>query len=189
MSNTTAASQTLTGVYQLDPSHTRLGFVARHAMVTKVRGSFSAFSGTLRLDAEDPSRSSAEVVVEVASVGTGDEGRDAHLRSADFFDVEQYPEMRFTSTAAESLGGDRYRLTGELTIRDVTRPVALELEYTGSALDPFGNRRAGFEGSTEVSRKEWGLTWNAALETGGILVSDKIKLELDVSAVQDPSGS
>jgi len=180
----TQAIQDLTGDYEIDVAHTRLGFVARHAMVTSVRGQFTDFAGRLHLDAEDPTRSTAQVTIQVASINTGQEQRDAHLRSPDFFDVEKYPEMTFTSTRAEQVGEDAFRLTGDLTIRDVTRPVTLEVTYNGSAKDPFGNLRAGFEGRATVNRKDWNLTWNAALETGGFLVSDKIRLEFDVSAVK-----
>jgi polyisoprenoid-binding protein YceI len=176
--------RTVTGVYQLDPSHSRLGFVARHALVTKVRGQFTRFEGTLRLDADDPTRSTAEVRIEAASITTGDENRDGHLRSPEFFDVDQYPELAFTSTGVEVVGDNRFAMTGDLTIKGVPRPVTLHLEHTGSAVDPFGNHRAGFEGSAEINRKDWGLTWNAPLEAGGFLVSDKIRLELDVSAIR-----
>lgn len=180
----TQAIQDLTGDYEIDVAHSRLGFVARHAMVTSVRGQFADFAGRLHLDAEDPTRSTAQVTIQVASINTGQEQRDAHLRSPDFFDVEKYPEMTFTSTRAEQVGEDAFRLTGDLTIRDVTRPVTLDVTYNGSAKDPFGNLRAGFEGRATVNRKDWNLTWNAALETGGFLVSDKIRLEFDVSAVK-----
>ncbi len=173
----------LTGDYQLDPAHTRLGFVARHAMVTKVRGSFHDFEGNAHLDADDPAKSSAELTIQAASIDTGQEQRDAHLRSGDFFDAESYPEIRFASTGAERVD-DTYRLTGDLTIKDVTKPVTLDFEHVGSAKDPYGNLRAGFEGRASISRKEWGLSWNAALETGGFLVSDKVVLEIDVSAVK-----
>ena len=192
MSETSAAAsiQDLTGDYELDPAHTRLGFVARHAMVTRVRGEFREFSGRLHVDAEDPSRSTAEVRVQLISVATGDDQRDAHLRNADFFDVERTPEMTFVSTGAERVDEDRFRLTGDLTIKSVTKPVTLDVEFTGTAKDPYGNLRAGFELTGEISRKEWGITWNAALETGGFLVSDKIRLELDVSAVRmTPTGT
>ena len=184
MSDTTTITESLTGTYDLDPAHSRLGFVARHAMVTKVRGQFREFAGTLHLDEADPSSSTAEVTIQVASLTTAQEQRDEHLRGADFFDVERYPTITFRSTAAERLGADTYRLTGDLTIRGVTRPVSIDFEHTGSAVDPFGNHRTGFEGRTQVNRKDWGLTWNVALETGGILVSDKVSLELDVSAVR-----
>ncbi|MFZ5850632.1 MAG: YceI family protein [Actinomycetota bacterium] len=180
----TQAIQDLTGDYEIDVAHSRLGFVARHAMVTSVRGQFADFAGRLHLDAEDPTRSTAQVTIQVASINTGQEQRDAHLRSPDFFDVEKYPEMTFTSTRAEQVGEDAFRLAGDLTIRDVTRPVTLDITYNGSAKDPFGNLRAGFEGRATVNRKDWNLTWNAALETGGFLVSDKIRLEFDVSAVK-----
>src|SRR4051812_14389032 len=180
----TPAIADLTGDYQIDPAHTRLGFVARHAMVTKVRGTFREVDGSIHLDAQDPSKSSAQVKVNVASITTDQDQRDAHLRGEDFFDVAKFPELTFTSTSAEKVDDETYKLTGDLTIRGVTRPVTIEFEYTGSAKDPFGNLRAGFEGKTEINRKDWDLSWNAALETGGFLVSDKIKLELDVSAIR-----
>jgi len=175
---------TLTGDYSLDTSHSRLGFLARHAMVTRVRGAFGQFEGHLHLDQEDPSRSSARVSIQVASIDTGNADRDAHLKSADFFDVEQFPTITFVSTAAEAVGGDVYRLTGDLTIRDVTRPVTLELEFTGALRDPFGLVRAGFEGEVVINRRDFGLAWNMALDTGGVLVSEKITIELDVAAVR-----
>lgn len=182
MAESTTAIQDLTGDYTLDPAHTRIGFAARHAMVTKVRGQFREFEGMIHVDAEDPTKSSAEV--DVGSITTGDDQRNGHLRNADFFDVEHHPRTMFKSTAVEKVSGDRYRMTGDLTVKGETRPVSFEVEFTGSAKDPYGNLRAGFEASGELSRKEWGLTWNAALETGGFLVSDKIKLEFDVSAVK-----
>jgi polyisoprenoid-binding protein YceI len=180
----TTAIDDLTGDYQLDPAHTRIGFVARHAMVTKVRGSFKEFEATVHLDAADPTKSSARLTLKVDSIDTGQEQRDAHLRTADFFDVPNFPEIVFESTAVEKVGDRGYRLTGDLTIKDVTRPVTVDFEYVGSAKDPFGNMRAGFEGKATVNRKDWGLSWNAALETGGFLVSDKIVLEFDVSALK-----
>ena len=179
-----SAIEDLTGDYEIDVAHTRLGFTARHAMVTSVRGSFGDFEGRAHLDAGNPSASTAELTIKTASLSTGQEQRDAHLRSGDFFDVETYPEIRFVSTAAEQIDEDTFRLTGDLTIKDVTRPVSVDFTYNGSAKDPFGNLRAGFDGRTTVNRKDWGLTWNAALETGGLLVSDKIKLEFDVSAIK-----
>ena len=174
----------LTGDYQLDVAHTRIYFVARHAMVTSVRGYFHEFDGRLHLDAGDPAASTAEVRIKVASLDTGQEQRDAHLRSPDFFDVETYPDMMFRSTEVVAAGEDVYRVTGDLTVRDRTRPVTLEVSFNGSAKDPFGNLRAGFEGRGVVNRKEWGLSWNAALETGGFMVSDKVRIEFDVSAVK-----
>ncbi|GAA1430280.1 YceI family protein [Streptomyces thermospinosisporus] len=174
----------LTGDYTIDPAHTTLGFTARHAMVTNVKGEFREFSGTLHLDGTDPSKSTASIDVVMDSIDTGNADRDNHLRSADFFDTEKYPKMTFRSTAAEALGGDHYRITGDLTIRDVTKPVTIDLEFNGAAKDPFGNERVGFEGKAEILRSDWGLTWNAALETGGVLVSDKIKLNFDISAIR-----
>jgi polyisoprenoid-binding protein YceI len=180
----TAAIQDVTGDYQLDPAHTRIYFVARHAMITSVRGYFHDFEGRLHLDADDPTASTASVTVKVAGIDTGQEQRDAHLRSPDFFDVETYPDITFVSTGVDPVDDETYRLTGDLSIRDQTRPVTLEITYNGSAKDPFGNLRAGFEGKGTVNRKDWGLTWNAVLETGGIMISDKIRIEVDVSAVK-----
>lgn len=171
------------GTWTIDPSHSRLGFVARHAMVTKVRGQFDEFAGTIVIDPANPSASTATVAVQLASVNTGSADRDAHLRSADFFDVETNKEMTFASTGVKQ-DGKEFVMLGDLTIKGVTRPVELELEPTGVASDPFGNTRAGFEGETEISRKDFGLTWNVALEAGGVLVSDKIKIQLDVSAIK-----
>ncbi len=171
------------GTWAIDPTHTRLGFTARHAMVTKVRGSFEDVDGTLVIDATNPSGSTASVSIRLASVNTGSADRDTHLRSADFFDVEVNPEMTFTSTTVKH-DGDRFVMVGDLTIKGVTRPVELELEPTGVATDPFGDVRAGFEGTSELSRKDFGLTWNVALEAGGVLVSDKIGIQLDVSATR-----
>jgi polyisoprenoid-binding protein YceI len=153
-------------------------------MVTKVRGSFGEYEGHLHLDQDDPSRSSAQVTINVASVDTGNADRDAHLKSADFFEVERFPTMTFTSTSAEAVGGDVYRLTGDLTVRDVTRPVVLELEFTGAVRDPFGFLRLGFEGHTTINRRDFGLEWNMALDTGGLLVSEKVTIELDLAAVR-----
>jgi polyisoprenoid-binding protein YceI len=186
MTQTSTSTETsLTGRYQIDPAHSRVGFVARHAMVTKVRGQFSDISGQLDLDEEDPTRSSAEVTVQMQSVNTGSDQRDDHLRGPDFFHVEEHPVMTFKSTKAEPAGDDRYRLTGDLTIKGVTRPVTFEIEHTGAAKDPWGNLRVGFEGKATVNRKDWGLAWNVALEAGGILVSDKITIELDIAAVKE----
>ena len=180
----TSAIDDLTGDYQLDVAHSRLGFVARHAMVTKVRGSFKEFEGHAHLDAADPSKSSAEVTIRVASVDTEQEQRDAHLRNSDFFDAENYPTMSFKSTSAEKVGDNTYRLNGDLTVKDTTKPITIDFEFTGTAKDPYGNLRAGFEGQATINRKDWGLNWNAALETGGFLVSDRVVLEFDVSAVK-----
>jgi polyisoprenoid-binding protein YceI len=175
----------LTGDYTIDPAHSTIGFVARHAMVTNVKGSFQDFTGTLRLDGTDPSRSTASLDVVMDSIETGNADRDGHLKSSDFFKADEFPAMTFRSTKAEALGGDDYRITGDLTILGTTRPLTIDLEFNGAAKDPFGNERVGFEGKAEILRSEWGLTWNAALETGGVLVSDKIKLNFDISAIRN----
>lgn len=180
----TTAIDDISGHYTLDVSHSRLGFVARHAMVTKVRGQFGAFTGTATIDEATPSSSKVELSIDVASIETGSADRDGHLKSADFFDAETYPTITFRSTDVQR-DGSGWAVTGDLTIKDVTKPVTVEFEHTGSARDPFGNLRVGFEGETTINRKDWGLTWNAALETGGVLVSEKIKLEFDVSAIQN----
>ncbi|MEW2084375.1 YceI family protein [Streptomyces sp. NPDC005283] len=174
----------LTGEYSIDPAHSSIGFTVRHAMVTNVRGSFGDFSGSLQLNGTDPHHSTAEIDVKISSVDTGIADRDGHLRSGDFFEAEKYPLMTFRSTHAEQLGGDSYRITGDLTIKDVTRPLAIDLEFNGSATDVYGNERVGFEGSAEILRSDWGLTWNAALETGGVMVSDKVRLSFDISAIK-----
>lgn len=182
----TEAIADLSGTYTVDASHSRLGFTARHAMVTNVKGNFGEFDGTVVIDAENPSASSARLTIQVASVSTGSADRDNHLRSADFFDVENHPTWTFVSTGVEDVDREdgTFTLVGDLTIRDITKPVRIALTFDGSAKDPFGNFRAGFEGKAVVNRKDWDLTWNAALETGGVLVSEKIKLDFDVSLVK-----
>lgn len=180
----TPVADELTGTWTIDPSHSSIGFVARHAMVTNVRGTFDEVEGVGQLDAANPAASTATVTMKAASINTGSADRDGHLRSADFFDVETYPEVRFVSTAIERADAETFSVTGDLTIKDVTRPVTVDFTFTGVARDPFGNLRAGFEGQTSVNRKDWGLEWNAALETGGVLVSEKIKLVLDISAIK-----
>ena len=181
---TTTAPATLTGTYTLDTAHSRIGFVARHAMVTKVRGQFNAFDGSAHLDFDNPANSSAELTIEVASVDTRNAQRDGHLRTNDFFDAETYPQITFRSTAVEVLDEEHYRLTGDLTIKSTTKPVAVVFEYSGTAVDPFGNTRVGFEGSVQVNRRDWGVEWNAPLEAGGVLVSEKVTLEFEVSAIK-----
>ncbi|SDC00834.1 Polyisoprenoid-binding protein YceI, partial [Raineyella antarctica] len=170
----------LEGTYTLDASHTTIGFVARHAMVTKVRGSFGEFVGTATTG-RNLEGAKIDVTIQVASVDTKSPDRDGHLQSADFFDVASYPTITFTSTDITA-SGDVLAVTGDLTIKDVTKSVTIDFEYAGAALDPFGNTRLGLEGSVVVDRKDFGLVWNAALETGGVLVSDKITLEFEISA-------
>ncbi|MFF3315273.1 YceI family protein [Streptomyces sp. NPDC003035] len=177
----------LTGEYTIDPAHSSIGFTVRHAMVTNVRGTFAEHEGTLTLDGSNPGASSAVIDVTIASIDTGIADRDGHLRSGDFFDAERFPLMTFRSTEAERLGGDTYRVTGDLTIKDVTKPLSIDLEFNGTATDVYGNERVGFEGSAQILRSDWGLTWNAALETGGVMVSDKVKLTFDISAIKNAS--
>jgi polyisoprenoid-binding protein YceI len=166
------------GTWTVDASHSELGFVARHLMVTKVRGQFKEFEGTVKVG-ESLTESQVTAVAQLASVDTGSADRDAHLKSADFFDVENNPTMSFTSTevTADSLKGD-------LTIKGVTKPVVFDLEFGGLATDPWGNQKAGFEASAEINRKDWGLEWNVALEGGGVLVSEKIKINLDIQLLK-----
>ena len=175
---------TLTGSYTIDPAHSRIGFVARHAMVTKVRGSFDEFDGSGYFDAANPASSKLELTIKATSIDTRNADRDAHLRSNDFFDMDTYPQITFSSTSVEQTDDVHFRVTGDLTIKGVTRPVAVDFEYTGSAVDPYGNQRIGFEGTTTVNRKDWGVNWNAALEAGGVLVSENVTLELEVSAIR-----
>jgi polyisoprenoid-binding protein YceI len=186
---TTAEIASATGTYAIDPSHSRIGFVARHAMVTKVRGSFNDFEGTGYFDAENPANSHLELTIQAVSIDTRSADRDGHLRGNDFFDMETYPTITFTSTAVDKVDDETYRVTGDLTIKGVTKPVSVDFEYAGTAVDPFGNTRLGLEGSVVINRKDWGVNWNAALEAGGVLVSEKVTLEFEVSAVRaaDPS--
>ena len=180
----TAPAETLTGAYAIDPSHSRIGFVARHAMVTKVRGSFNDFEGTGYFDASQPENSSLELVIQAKSIDTRNADRDGHLRSNDFFDMDEYPTLSFVSTSVEAVSDATYRVTGDLTIKGISKPVSVDLELSGPATDPFGNQRLGLEGSVVVNRKDWGVNWNAALETGGVLVSEKVTLEFEVSAIK-----
>jgi polyisoprenoid-binding protein YceI len=173
----------LSGDYVVDPTHSRIGFVARHAMVTKVRGAFNEFEGKGSFDAANPSASHLEVTIKADSIDTRNADRDGHLKGNDFFDMATYPELRFASTQVE-LDGETLRVTGDLTIKGVTKPITLDLEYTGTAIDPWGNRRVGLEGNVTVNRKDWGVTWNAALEAGGVLVSEKVVLEFEISAIK-----
>jgi len=180
----TSALADVTGDYTVDVAHTRIGVRARHAMVTTVRGAFTDFAGTAHLDTAKPEGSSVSLRIATASIDTGTPDRDAHLRSPDFLDVERYPEMTFVSTDVEQLDDEVYRVTGDLTIKDVTRPVSVDFTLTGSALDPFGNTRVGFEGALAIKRSDWDLTWNTVLDTGGVLVSDRIQVEFDVSVIK-----
>lgn len=175
---------TLTGTYTLDPAHSRIGFVARHAMVTKVRGAFNEFEGSAYLDGDDPANSKATVTIKAASIDTRNAQRDEHLRGNDFLAMEQFPEITFESTGVRQTGEASFDLAGNLTIKGVTNSITIPFTYEGAASDPFGNLRVGFEGSVAINRRDYGVTWNAALETGGVLVSDKIVLEFEVSAIK-----
>jgi polyisoprenoid-binding protein YceI len=179
----TALDQT-TGSWAIDTSHSRLGFATKHAMVTTVRGQFDDFEGSLTLDGANPSNSASTLTIKTASFASGNADRDTHVRSGDFLDVDNYPTITFQSTGVSSSGGEDFVMTGDLTIRGVTRPVELAVELEGVSTDPFGNDRIGFSGQTVISRKDFGLTWNVALEAGGVLVSDKVKISLDVSAIK-----
>jgi len=170
--------------WNIDLSHSGVNFSIRHMVISKVRGRFAKFTGVLNLDDEDITRSVVDATIDASSIDTGVEQRDAHLRSADFFDVEKYPELRFRSTRIEKLDDDRFRVVGELTIRDVTREVALDVEGRGRAKDPWGNERTGFVAKTTLDRKDFGLKWNQALEAGGVLVGDRVDIELDVQGVK-----
>ncbi|GGK76070.1 polyisoprenoid-binding protein [Planomonospora parontospora subsp. parontospora] len=175
----------LTGTYTIDPVHTQIGFTARHAMVTKVRGAFDDFEGTVVFDAADPAATAVTVTIQAAGINTRNDQRDEHLRSNDFLAMEAHPQITFASTAFRMTGEASFDLTGDLTIRGVTNTITIPFAFEGASADPFGNTRLGFEGSVAINRKDYGVTWNAALETGGFLVSDKIVLEFEVSAVKN----
>ena len=185
MSTASAPALTdLTGTWTLDPAHTRIGFVARHAMVTKVRGSFNEFEGTATLDGANPADSRVEVTITAASIDTRNAQRDEHLRSNDFLAMQEYPKITFASTGVRQVDDTTFEVSGDLTIKGVTNPVTIPFTFEGAATDPFGNQRAGFEGSVSINRKDWGVNWNAALEGGGVLVSDKVTLEFEISAIK-----
>ena len=175
--------------WALDPAHTTAGFVATHMMFTTVRGKFRDVKGTITVDADHPDRSSVEVEIAAASIETGVQQRDDHLRSADFLEVADHPTITFRSKRVEGATqrqGDRFRVIGELTIRGQTREVVLDAQYEGRGKDPWGGTRAGFTASTKIDRRDWGLMWNAALEAGGVLVSNEIRIEIEVQAVKQP---
>ena len=181
---TTRFPSDISGTWTIDPAHSQMGFVARHAMVTKVRGSFNEFAGTVTVSDDDLSTTSIEVHIEAASIDTRNAQRDEHLRSNDFLAMDEFPQITFVSTSVEATGSTHLDVTGELTIKGVTNTVTVPFDFEGTATDPFGNQRAGFEASISINRKDYGVSWNAALETGGVLVSDKIVLELEISAIR-----
>ena len=178
------APQTGASTWALDPAHTLVEFAGRHMMVTTVKGRFKGVRGTITIDEADPDRSTVEAELDAASLDTGNEQRDAHLKSPDFLNVEQFPTITFNSTRVERAAHDHYKMTGDLTIRNVARPVTLDVVYSGQAKDPMGGVHAGFSAHTSINRKDWGLTWNVALETGGFLVGEEVKLALEVEVVK-----
>jgi polyisoprenoid-binding protein YceI len=181
---TSATAGSLTGTYTIDPTHSQIGFGARHAMITKVRGQFNEFSGTGFFDSETPANSNLQVTIQAKSINTNNADRDVHLRSNDFFSMDEFPLITFASTAFSKADAETYKVTGDLTIRGVSKSITFDLDYTGTAVDPYGNTRVGFEGKVTVDRKDWGINFNAALEAGGILVGEKINLEFEISAIR-----
>lgn len=177
-----AISELTPGTWTADVSHSSVNFSVRHLVVSKVRGRFQTFEATLQI-AENPLESSVQATIDLASIDTGDDGRDNHVRSGDFFDIEQYPTMTFVSTGIRP-DGDDYLLDGELTVKGVTKPVTLELEFNGIATDPWGGTRAGFTAETEINRNDFGISYNAALEAGGVLIGEKLKVTIEIEAVK-----
>ncbi len=174
-------------IWEIDPAHTTVEFAVKHMMFTTVRGRFTKFSGTLRVDEHHPDLSGVDVDIEAASIDTGVADRDAHLRSADFLDVDNHPRITFRSTAVEGAykkEGDRFRVAGDLEIRGQALPVTLDVTFAGIGKDPWGQQRSGFEARTEIDRREWGLKWNQALEAGGVLVANSVKIEIEAQAVK-----
>jgi polyisoprenoid-binding protein YceI len=184
MSTQATETVTLTGDYDVDAAHSRLGFAAKHAMVTTVRGAFKDFTAELHLDEDDVTKSTAKVEIQTASIDTGNQMRDDHVRNNDFLDVEEFPTITFVSTKAEKVDDDNFQLTGDLTIKGVTKPVTIEFEKTGAADDPWGNFRVGFEGTAKINRSDFGVTFNAPLGTGGVVISEKVTLQFDIAAVR-----
>jgi polyisoprenoid-binding protein YceI len=180
-----SAVASLAGSWKIDPAHSGVEFVVTHLMISKVRGRFSDISGSVTTDGT-PEGSRIEAEIGAASITTNDAGRDTHLRSADFFDVEKYPKIRFVSIEVKSTGSDEFVVTGDLTIRGVTRPVDMKVTSEGLTRDPWGNDRAGFSGTLKIDRREFGLTWNQALEAGGVMVSNEVKLTIDVELTHVP---
>ncbi len=183
MSNAQTQTAAGTQTWQLDPAHSQVEFGVRHMMISTVKGHFPEVEGTIHLDEKDPAESSVEVSIDTASIDTRNEDRDNHLRSEDFFHVEKHPEIRFVSSAIEARGEDRYEVRGDLTIRGESREVVLDVERLGEGVDPWGNQRFGFRGETRINRKDFGLTWNQALEAGGVLVGDEVRITLEGQAV------
>ena len=175
--------------WEIDPSHSQVMFSVRHAMISTVRGNFTVISGHLHIDEQNPANSSVDAQAEAASINTRDERRDGHLQSPDFFDAAQYPTITFKSSKVEHVGGSNYKVTGDLTMHGVTKQVTFDAEYGGQGKDAFGAQRAGISVKGKINREDWGLTWNAALETGGLLVSKDVNIEIDLSAVSQPAAA
>ena len=171
-------------LWMIDPAHSRIEFLVRHMMISKVRGVFEQFNGSVALDEDNPANTTVEVFIDAASLNTRDERRDAHLRSADFLDAENHPHLTFRSKKVERLGENTARMTGDLTIRGVTREVVMDVEFNGIAKSPWGQESAGFTAHTAINRKDWGLTWNQALETGGVLVGDEIEINIELELIK-----
>ncbi|MGJ3507433.1 YceI family protein [Enemella sp. A6] len=172
----------LVGTWQIDPAHSAVGFSLKHAMISTVRGSFGDFAGTIEVTG--PTTAEVKAAIKADSISTNNEQRDGHLKTSDFFDTATYPEITFVSTDVRDIDGDEFVLVGDLTIRGVTKPVELRTEFAGTQVDADGLLRAGFEAATTINRKDFGLTWNAALDTGGVLVGDRIKIAIDIAAVK-----
>jgi polyisoprenoid-binding protein YceI len=181
---TETGERAATTTWTIDPAHTVAGFGVRHLMISRVKGRFASVQGTIEVDGGDAETAEIDVTIDAASIDTREEKRDTHLRSADFFDVERFPHLRFVSDSVRRTGEDELEVRGKLTIRDVTRDVTLRVEELGTAQDPWGGHRAGYSATTTVDRKDFGLTWNQALEAGGVLVGDEVKIELDVQLVR-----
>jgi polyisoprenoid-binding protein YceI len=175
--------------WNIDTHHTSIQFTVRHMMISKVRGEFEKFSGTVNLDDHNPANTTVDITVEAASINTHEPQRDGHLRSPDFLNADQYPNLTFKSKRVEVLGKDRARLVADLTIRDVTREIVLDVEYTGMAKSPFGTTNAGFTATTRINRKDWNLTWNMALETGGVLVAEEVNISVELELVKQPEAA
>lgn len=171
--------------FKIDQSHSQIQFTVRHMMISKVRGQFEQYDGTFQMDEQNPENSIVNVRIETASINTRDEKRDGHLRSADFFEAEKYPYITFQSKRVELVDSNTAKLHGDLTIKNVTKPVVLDVEYTGTAKSPWGTTSFGFTASTSINRKEWGLEWNVALETGGVLVGDEVKIDIELELVKE----
>ena len=169
--------------WEIDASHSHIVFAVRHMMISTVRGNFNVIRGTMHIDEANPANSWVDAEAETASIDTRDDRRDSHLRSADFFEAEKYPTISFKSTKVERVESEEYKVTGDLTMHGVTKPVVFDVEYSGQIKDPYGLQRAGISGKAKISRKDWGLSWSPVLETGGAVVSDDVKLDLELEAV------